>query len=140
MKYWCSTVLYTTAVERLYVCQIPRIVRFSLAAYNHLKSFSRQDKGCEQQYECRYLKHYAQLSRGTKRRRDEEYIMTKQIMPNMKPPTHKRRRTATEEPPWNVSRKTTGARRGEAGRGRQGGACTIFLARNLILNTAAAPN
>ena len=40
----------------------------------------------------------SQPSRGTKRRRDEKQIMKKQT-PHMKP-THKQRRTATEDPPW----------------------------------------
>ena len=44
--------------------------------------------------------HEAQSSRGTKRRRDEEQLKTKQ-MRHMKPQTHNQRKTATEEPPWN---------------------------------------
>ena len=41
-----------------------------------------------------------QPSRGTKRSWGEEQMMTKQA-PNIKPPKHKQRRIATEEPPLN---------------------------------------
>ena len=47
-----------------------------------------------------YHSHEAQPSRATKRRRDEEQILTKQTS-QMKPPTHKQKKTATEEPPWD---------------------------------------
>ena len=71
---------------------------------------------------CHY--HEAHPSRGTKRRRDEEQIRTTQA-PHIKPQTHKQRRTATEEPPWNggtVSSKTVGWR-------GEGSAYTIFYSR-----------
>ena len=44
--------------------------------------------------------HAAQPSRGIKRRRDEGHIIIKQTS-RMKPPTHKQKRTATEEPNRN---------------------------------------
>ena len=44
--------------------------------------------------------HEAHSSRGTKRRRDGEQIITKQT-PHMKRPTNKQIGTATEVPPWN---------------------------------------
>ena len=47
-----------------------------------------------------------QTSRYTKRRRNEEEIMTK-LTPHIKPPTQKQRRTATEEPPWNGQNKNS---------------------------------
>ena len=43
--------------------------------------------------------HEEQPSRDTKRRRDEEQIMTK-LTPRMEPQIHKQR-TAVDEPPWN---------------------------------------
>ena len=47
-------------------------------------------------------KYEAQLSGGTKRKKDEEQALTKQTqMPYMKSPTYKERRTATEAPPCN---------------------------------------
>ena len=46
--------------------------------------------------------------RGTKRRRDEEQIMTSK-RPQIKPQTHQQGRTATEERLGKVSKKPTGA-------------------------------
>ena len=47
-----------------------------------------------------------QTSQYTKRRRNEEEIMTKLTL-YIKPPTQKQRRTATEEPPWKGQYKNS---------------------------------
>ena len=92
--------------------------------------------------------HETQPSRGTKRRRDEEQIKTKQT-PRTKPQTHKEERTRHRA----VSRETTERRRrgsvcrnicvcggggggGAAGRGLK----PILLAQNLTYNSDAAQN
>ena len=74
--------------------------------------------------------HEAQPSRGIKRRRDDEQMRIQQAL-HIYPQTNKQWRTVTEEPPWNGHKENYWGDQGLT---------PILIARNLTLNSDAAPS